>query len=60
MAERKKYWYYTVYSICPVCGAENWPQRERRYTPKPKNWDDRNEVRTAYDGCMNHELYGVK
>jgi len=47
----KKYWYYTTRNICPVCG-EGDTYRERRYTPRPENKDERTEWRAVYDGCL--------
>ena len=38
---KKKYWYHTTIYYCVICGREN-KYRERRYTPKPENWGDRN------------------
>ena len=38
----QKYWVYTTVYNCPLCGWEK-SYRERRYTPKPENWQERIE-----------------
>ena len=48
--ERKKYWYEKTVYYCPVCGRED-VYRERVYTPKPKNWGDRNTFIEKFDYC---------
>lgn len=45
-----KYWYYTIFYECPVCGSGP-VRRERRYTPKPTEWKDREEYFQRYDYC---------
>ena len=47
---KKKYWYKYYYYYCPVCGREN-VYKERRYTPKPENYEDRHKVEECYDWC---------
>jgi len=38
--EPTKYWYFFWWGECPVCGRDQ-SYRERRYTPKPENIDER-------------------
>lgn len=40
--KKKKYWYYFSWSECVLCG-KNQNYKERRYTKKPKNTQERNE-----------------
>ena len=48
--KRKKYWYfYTIY-YCPICCKEII-YKERRYTKKPKYYEDRISVRETWDYC---------
>lgn len=35
-----KYWYFTYIEECVLCGGGE-TRRERRYTPKPENIEDR-------------------
>lgn len=50
MEANKKYWYlFTIYE-CPVCGSQD-VIRERRYTPKPKNYHERHLFNIRYDWC---------
>ena len=37
----EKYWYYMERHACVLCGREK-TYRERRYTPRPEQWEDRN------------------
>jgi len=45
-----KHWYFITVYICPVCGREE-EYRERRYTPRPENWEDRNKIIEEYNWC---------
>ena len=47
---RRGYWYLTTIEYCPVCGSEA-KYRERQYTEKPEDWEDRNIMHTRYDWC---------
>jgi len=46
-----KYWYFTTYREC-VEGDSSREYRERRYTPKPENPEDRHSFEQYY--CGNH------
>ncbi len=46
-----KYWYITVFEMCPVCGQEN-EYKYRVYGVKPKDPKDRIEYR-----YINHYCY---
>jgi hypothetical protein len=45
-----KYWYFIHEDYCPVCGRSD-TARERAYTPKPDNWEDRHAYHESYDWC---------
>ena len=48
------HWYYIWRGHCPVCGRFK-EYRERRYTARPKRWEDRNEHLPdleCYCGCL--------
>ena len=47
---KKKYWIYKTVEYCPVCGREDI-YRERRYTKKPKLFNNRQELVVHYDYC---------
>ena len=49
--EQKKYWYRFSIQICPVCGQEYQHEKERVFTPKPKDWNERHEITQIYDYC---------
>ena len=49
--EKQKYWYITVYELCPVCGEEN-VHKYRVYGTKPKKYEDR--IERSY---INHYCY---
>ena len=54
--KKEKYWYYMTIYECVLCGEEE-VYRERRYTSKPENWNDRHEYhQEACDNCW----YGMK
>lgn len=38
---KRKYWYFTVIYECVLCGRRE-EYRERRYTEKPKDYNERN------------------
>jgi hypothetical protein len=38
-----RYWYFITIYECVLCFAEE-EYRERRYTPRPKEWGDRHEL----------------
>jgi len=48
--KKKKYWMYICHDECPVCGSGE-DYRERRYTKKPKKWEERHKFGVAYDWC---------
>jgi hypothetical protein len=53
----KRYWYVTCINLCPVCGGKDSDTyKERRYTEKPKEPEDRIEYSKYYDGCMDEEF----
>lgn len=43
-------WYFTSYVDCPVCGRGE-TTRERRYSPKPADPNERFEWLEIYDHC---------
>ena len=47
---KKKHWYFKHITLCPVCQDEKI-DLERRYTPKPKNYQDRQETTEYYNYC---------
>jgi hypothetical protein len=49
--DKRKYWYYIYIEECVLCGRYS-EVRERRYTPKPKEYWDRHQ-RTEY-ACNEH------
>lgn len=49
--DTKKYWYMTVFELCPVCGEER-SYKYRIYGEKPKEDIDRIELR-----YINHYCY---
>ena len=46
----REYWYFTTYYECPVCGSQH-TVRERRYTPRPEDDEDRYTHVQWYDNC---------
>lgn len=48
---KNKYWYYITEYECVLCGRYTI-YKERRYTPKPKNYKDRHEFHQ--EACGNH------
>jgi len=51
--KHKPHWYFITYYQCSVCGELD-PERERRYTKKPKNPDKRRYFKGFYCGCMGY------
>ena len=51
----RRHWYFITIYTCPVCGHEE-VVRERQYTKRPKNWEDRHhfvEIGCAMGGgCL--------
>lgn len=45
-----KYWYFFSIWECPLCGHSKM-YKERRYTPKPENYQDRYEYETEAYHC---------
>ena len=45
-----KYWLFITHHYCPVCGGGH-TYRERRFTPKPEDPNERVEWVDAYDWC---------
>lgn len=43
-------WYFISYHECPICGRGP-TYRERRWTRKPKRWQERQEFIFKYDYC---------
>lgn len=50
MRPRGKYWYLIVYAECPVCGRD-YSYRERQYTPRPEDPQQRHRYEVHYDWC---------
>jgi len=46
-----KYWYFIYYEECVLC-CRHSEYRERRYTPRPKEYKDRHEFKEY--ACGNH------
>ena len=47
---RKGYWYKHFTTECPVCGrGDSW--KERQYTPKPTDPQERWVWKSDYDWC---------
>ena len=40
--EKQKYWYKTIFGLCPICGEED-VYKYRVYGEKPKDYKDRIE-----------------
>jgi hypothetical protein len=51
--KKVKYWYFITYYECPVCGRGS-EFRERRYTEKPTDINDRYEFIQLYDYCEGY------
>lgn len=51
VAGATKYWYFIDEDYCPVCGSTD-VYRERVYTPKPEDWEDRRAMHETYDWCQ--------
>jgi len=48
---KKAHWYLFTVTECPVCGnGEEY--KERKYTEKPKDKEDRYIYQQQYDNCM--------
>jgi hypothetical protein len=45
------HWYFIYSDFCPACGATK-ETRERRFTPRPKKWQDRHQQTESYDYCI--------
>lgn len=45
-----KYWYYFTEDYCPVCSGTDI-SKERMFTPKPEDYDERHNMREVYDYC---------
>ena len=46
----KKYWYLFIITECPLCGnGEKY--KERQYTEKPSDIEDRYYYKQVYDHC---------
>jgi len=48
---KRKYWIYKTTYFCPLCCGEKKIYRERRYTKKPKHFNQRQEWKESYDYC---------
>ena len=58
---KKGYWILYEHMECQVCGDHDVFVKERVFDrPKPKDWEERNEIHISYCGCMNDELYGTR
>lgn len=47
---KKQYWYLTEIHVCPICSKEI-KYKQRQYTEKPKDLNDRTKVVHVYDYC---------
>lgn len=47
---KRKHWYLVTIHACPICGHEK-VYRERQYTPKPSNRQERIQYHEYYDWC---------
>lgn len=45
-----KYWFFITIYYCPQCNRTQ-VYKERRYTPRPEKWEDRNEEIESWDSC---------
>jgi len=45
-----KYWYMTYIIECPVCGSTD-RYRERKYTERPLDIEERFDYKQQYDHC---------
>ena len=48
---KRPYWYFQWIDECPVCGSSD-KGRERRYTPKPNDPDQRFAFRVRHDDLI--------
>lgn len=48
---KSDYWYHYEITVCPPCGRESIT-KERQYTEKPKNSQERYELIEHYCGCL--------
>lgn len=53
---KRGYWYYITYYECPVCGSGG-SYRERQYTEKPEDVEQRVERQERYDHCLEDDCY---
>jgi len=51
--KQNKYWYKFSMHMCHMCGCEHHDEKERMFTPKPKNCGERHTVTERYDYCNN-------
>ena len=52
----RKYWYKYYIGECPICGRDH-SYKERQYSPRPKNKEDRIkqlDYTETYDHCMSY------
>lgn len=47
------HWYFIYCHECPLCGKTD-EYRERRYTPRPAEYEDRHEFEVMYDNCGDY------
>jgi hypothetical protein len=47
---KNKYWYKIIIEECPPCGRSE-VHRERMYTDKPEDYNDRYEYHQYWCGC---------
>lgn len=47
---KQKYWYKYTIIYCPMCGRE-YRYKDRMYSPKPKNVDERYSWHEVWDYC---------
>ena len=48
--KKPKYWIASYTIICPLCGSEN-TCKNREYSKRPNDWNERNEIVETYDYC---------
>lgn len=51
--KRRRHWYFIYSKYCVLCGRET-TDRVRRYTQRPRKWQDRHEI--SETACMDHFL----
>jgi hypothetical protein len=50
---QRRHWYFIYSDFCVLC-MRTETERERRYTPRPKRWEDRHALTES--ACSGHVL----